>query len=76
MLNEMNQLSYDGTDDNLTSLPEDEITSVYGRTKQLADSMKALVMKGVTYSCTFVKFNTKKHIITTDQVSKVGWCES
>ena len=31
MLNEMNQLSYDGTDDNLTSLPEDEITSVYGK---------------------------------------------
>jgi len=50
MLNNVNQLSCDGTDDKLTSLPEDKITSVYGKSQQLADSAKALITKGVTWS--------------------------
>ena len=50
MLNNVNQLSCDGTDDKFTSLPEDKITSVYGKSQQLADSAKALITKGVTWS--------------------------
>ena len=46
----MNQHSCDGTDDNLTSLPEDEIMSMYGRKTQLVDSAKAFLEKVVTWS--------------------------
>jgi hypothetical protein len=46
----MNQHSCDGTDDNLTSLPEDEIMSIYGRKTQLVDSAKAFLEKVVTWS--------------------------
>ena len=47
----MNQHSYDGTDDNLTSLPEDEIMSMYGRMTQLVGSAKAFLTKVVAWYC-------------------------
>jgi len=76
----MNQHSCDGTDDNLTSLPEDEIMSMYGRMTQLVDSAKAFLKKVVTWSNYIMQAvcDTRQRMssnLTARMTNGLTWCK-